>query len=104
MPLDVPSIEQASFCIGSNLVKVDKQLQAISPFGLPGGVHGLSTQIGALRPLLCSTETVVDHRNFAAVGAVVWPSWLVRRSRVDVHGARRKWSCDFVVVWGVSAP
>ena len=62
MPLDVPSIEQASFCIGSNLVKVDKQLQAISPFGLPGGVHGLSTQIGALRPVLTATALVVCSR------------------------------------------
>ena len=62
MPLDVPSIEQASFCIGSTLVRVDKQLQAISPFGLPGGVHGLSTQIGALRPVLTATALAVCSR------------------------------------------
>ena len=55
-------IEQASFCIGSNLVRVDKQLLAISPFGLPGGVHGLSTQIGALRPVLMATALAVCSR------------------------------------------
>ena len=62
MPLDVPSIEQASFCIGSNLVKVDKQSQAITPFGLLGGVHGLSAQIGALRPVLTATALAVRSR------------------------------------------
>ena len=48
--------------IGSNLVKVDKQSQAISPFGLPGGVHGLSAQIGALRPVLTATALAVCSR------------------------------------------
>ena len=62
MPLDVPSIEQASFCIGSNRVKVDKQSQVISAFGLPGGVHGLSAQIGALRPVLTATALAVCSR------------------------------------------
>ena len=45
----------------------------------------------------CSMEVEFDVRNFGGVGAVMWPSWLVRRSRVDVHGAGRKWSFTKVI-------
>ena len=103
MASDQYLIVLARSCIGSFRGEAHSESQASLPSGLPLACHGLSAQIGALRPLLCSAEMEFYLRNFTAVGAVMWPSWLMRRSRVDVHGARRKWSCDFVVVWGVPA-
>ena len=92
MATDRYLISLASSCIGSFRGEPGIASQAMQSMQSAGGVHGLSAQIGDLRPLLCLTETEFDHRNFAAVGAAMWRSWHGRRSRVEVDGAAEKWS------------
>ena len=65
--------------------------------------RGLSAQIGALRPLLCTAEMEFDYRNFAALRAVTWPPWHGRRRRVEVDWAGRKCSFTKRVASEVSA-
>ena len=55
--------------------------------------HGLSTLIGAVRPLLCSDGLELSDANYITVGAMIWPSWHRRRSRMEVDGADEKCSC-----------
>ena len=99
MATDRYLISLASSCIGSFRGEPGIELQASQSMQSAGGVHGLSAQIGALRPLLCSFASEFDLRNFTAVCAVIWPSWLVRRSRVDVHGAGLNRSFAKRVAW-----
>ena len=75
MATDQYLIVLARSCIGSFQGEAYKQSQAIIPFGLPGGVHGLSAQIGALRPLPCSTEVDFDFRKFTAVRSTHVRQW-----------------------------
>ena len=104
MASDQYLIVLARSCIGSFRGEAHSESQASLPSGLPLACHGLSAQIGALRPLLCSAEMEFYLRNFTAVGAVMWPSWLVRRSRVDVHGAGLNRSFAKRVAWEMPAP
>ena len=55
--------------------------------------HGLSTLIGAVRPLLCSDGLELSDANYIRVDAIIWPSWHRRRSRMEVDGADEKCSC-----------
>ena len=66
--------------------------------------RGLSAQIGALRPLLCTPEMEFDLRNFGAPCAVTWPSWHGRRRRVEVDGEERKWSFAKQVAFTITPP
>ena len=54
--------------------------------------RGLSAQIGALRPLLCTPEMESCLRIFNSVRAVTWHAWHGRRRRVGVDSEGRKWS------------
>ena len=88
-------------CIGSLQGKASIESQSIQPIMPAAGLHGLSAQDGALRPLLCTSEMEFDHRSFTNNSADTWPSWHGRRRRVEVDGEERKWSfpkqADFTV-------
>ena len=88
-------------CIGSLQGKASIESQSIQPIMPAAGLHGLSAQDGALRPLLCTSEMEFDHRSFTMHSPVTWPPWHGRRRRVEVHGEERKWSfakqADFTV-------
>ena len=45
--------------------------------------HGLSTLIGAVRPLLCSDGLELSDANYIAVGAMIWPTIPSVRSEAD---------------------
>ena len=55
MAMDRYLISLASSCIGSFRGEPGIESQAMQAMQSAGGVHGLSAQIGALRPLLCSS-------------------------------------------------
>ena len=81
-------ISLASSCIGSFRGEPGIELQASQSIQSAGGVHGLSTLIGALRQLLCSNAAELSDANYNSVDAIKWPSWHGRRSRMKVDGAR----------------
>ena len=81
-------ISLASSCIGSFRGEPGIELQASQSIQSAGGVHGLSTLIGALRQLLCSNGLELSDANYMAADAIMWPSWHGRRSRMNVDGAR----------------
>ena len=60
-------------CIASFQDKASIESQSIQPIMPAAGVHGLSAQDGALRPLLCLSEMEFDLRIFNLVCAVTWP-------------------------------
>ena len=55
MATDRYLISLASSCIGSFQGNADIESQSIHPIVPAAGVHGLSAQNGAVRPLLCAT-------------------------------------------------
>ena len=62
MATDRYLISLASSCIGSFRGEPGIELQASQSMQSAGGVHGLSTQIGALRPVLTATALAVCSR------------------------------------------
>ena len=58
------------------------------------GVHGLSAQFGALRPLLCATAWEISVANYIVTDAVTWRAWHGRRRREKMERAVEKWSFD----------
>ena len=63
MAADQYLIVLARSCIGSFRGEAHSESQASLPSGLPVACHGLSAQIGELRPLLCLTETAFGYQN-----------------------------------------
>ena len=51
------------------------------------GVHGLSAQFGALRPLLCTNAWELSVANYIVADAVTWRAWHGRRRREKMDGA-----------------
>ena len=66
-------------------------IQLIMP---PVGVHGLSAQFGALRPLLCTNAWELSVANYIFRCAVTSRAWHGRRRREKMDGADEKWSPD----------
>ena len=56
------------------------------------GVHGLSAQFGALRPLLCTNAWELSVANYILRCAVTWRAWHGRRRREKMDGADEKCS------------
>ena len=79
-------------CIGSLQGKASIESQYIQSIMPAAGVHGLSAQDGALRPLLCLSEMEFDLRNFILVRAIMWHAWHGRWRRVAVDSEERNWS------------
>ena len=104
MATDQYLIVLARSCIGSFRGEAHIESQASSPCGLPGGVPWTE------RPDRSTPSAPVLRRvgnllpAFEILCIIMWPSWLVRRSRVDVDSARRKWSSTKAVAWGDPAP
>ena len=58
------------------------------------GVHGLSAQFGALRPLLCTNAWELSVSNYIVADAVTWRAWHGRRRREKMERAVDKCSFD----------
>ena len=85
MAADQYLIVLAISCIGSFRGEAHIESQASSPCGLPCGVpcHGLSTLIGAVRPLLCSDGLELSDANYIFRCAMIWPTIPSVRSEAD---------------------